>query len=102
MSLLRNSTIDALLADSLIQTLMRADQVEPQALRALLNGAASRITATRRARAAERSGVVFVRSKSERRGRNRTRRSSLAGRRAYVAGIAGRRFAASELLLSPR
>jgi hypothetical protein len=66
MSLLRNSTIDALLADSLIQTLMRADQVEPQALRALLNGAASRITATRRARAAERSGVVFVRSKSER------------------------------------
>ena len=69
MSLLRNSTIDELLADSLIQTLMRADQVEPQALRALLNGAASRITATRRARAAERSGVVFVRSKSERRGR---------------------------------
>ena len=69
MSLYHNSTIDELLADPLIQTVMRADQVEPQALKALLNGAASRITATRRERAAERSGVVFVRSPSERRGR---------------------------------
>ena len=69
MSLHHNSTIDELLADPLIQTVMRADQVEPQALKALLNGAASRITATRRERAAERSGVVFVRSPSERRGR---------------------------------
>jgi hypothetical protein len=69
MPLHRNSAIDELLADPLIQTVMRADQVEPQALRALLNGAASRITATRRERAAERPGVVFVRSSNERRGR---------------------------------
>jgi hypothetical protein len=69
MPLHRNSTIDELLADPLIQTVMRADQVEPQALRALLNGAASHIIATHRERAAERSGVVFVRSPSERRGR---------------------------------
>jgi hypothetical protein len=68
MSLHHGPTIDELLADSLIQTVMRADQVEPQALRALLNGAASRITATRRERAAERSGVVFAKSPSERRG----------------------------------
>ena len=68
MSLHHGPTIDELLADSLIQTVMRADQVEPQALRALLNGAASRITARRRERAAERGGVLFVRSPSERRG----------------------------------
>ena len=80
MSLHRNSTIDELLADPLIQTVMRADQVEPQALRALLNGAASRIIATRRERAAERSGVVFVRSPSERRGREPD--APLAARRA--------------------
>jgi hypothetical protein len=80
MSLHRNSTIDELLADSLIQTVMRADQVEPQALKALLNGDASRIAATRREHAAERSGVVFVRSPSERRGREPD--APLAARRA--------------------
>jgi hypothetical protein len=69
MSLNHGPTIDELLADSLIQTVMRADQVEPQALKALLNGAASRIAATRRERAAERSGVVCPGSPSERRGR---------------------------------
>ena len=69
MSLYHGPTIDELLADSLIQAVMRADQVEPQALRALLNGPASRISATRRERAAERAGVLFVRSPSERPGR---------------------------------
>jgi hypothetical protein len=67
MSLHHGPTIDELLADSLIQTVMRADQVEPRALRALLNGAAGRIAAGRRERAAERSSVVFVRSSGERR-----------------------------------
>ena len=42
-------TIDDLLADSLIQKVMRADHVEPQALRTLLDGTARRIAESRRA-----------------------------------------------------
>ncbi len=80
MSLHHGPTIDELLEDSLIQTVMRADQVEPRALRALLNGAASRIAATRQERAAGRSGVVFVKSPSER--REREPDAPLAARRA--------------------
>ena len=41
-------TIDDLLADSLIQKVMLADRVEPQALRTLLNGTARRLAETRR------------------------------------------------------
>ena len=84
MSLLHGSIVDDLLADLLIQTVMRADQVEPQALRALLNGAAGRIAAGRCERAAKRSGVVFVRSSSERRGRGPD--APLAARRAPRVG----------------
>ncbi len=40
-------TIDELLGDSLIQAVMRADNVEPQALRSLLAGAAERIAVGR-------------------------------------------------------
>ena len=80
MSLLHGSIVDELLADLLIRAVMRADQVEPQALRALLNGVASRIAAGRRERAAERSGVAFVRSSSDRRGRGPD--APLAARRA--------------------
>jgi len=47
MSLNHGPTIHELLADSLIQTVMRADQVEPQALRVLLHVAASRISEPR-------------------------------------------------------
>jgi hypothetical protein len=36
-----NPTIDELLGDSLIQAVMRADRVEPQALRTLLAGASA-------------------------------------------------------------
>jgi hypothetical protein len=43
-------TIDALLADALIQKVMRADHVEPQTLRSLLYGTAHRIADLRRAR----------------------------------------------------
>jgi hypothetical protein len=43
MSLSQTQTIDDLLADTLIQAIMRADHVEPQALKSILNGAASRI-----------------------------------------------------------
>ena len=41
-------TIDDLLADSLIQKVMLADRVEPQALRTLLDGTARRIAESRR------------------------------------------------------
>jgi hypothetical protein len=44
-------TIDDLLADSLIQKVMLADHVEPQALRSLLDGTARRIADSRRASA---------------------------------------------------
>ena len=46
-------TIDDLLADSLIQKVMRADRVEPQALRTLLDGTARRIAESRRAAAVQ-------------------------------------------------
>jgi hypothetical protein len=38
-------TLDDLLADSLIQTVMQADRVEPEAVRALMDGAARRLAA---------------------------------------------------------
>ena len=44
MSLRHSSTIDELLGDSLVQAVMRADNVEPQALRSLLVDAAVRVT----------------------------------------------------------
>ncbi len=40
-------TIDTLLADSLIQKVMRADGVEPQALKSMLHGTARRIAERR-------------------------------------------------------
>jgi hypothetical protein len=40
-------TIDTLLADALIRTVMRADHVEPQTLRSLLDGTARRIASRR-------------------------------------------------------
>jgi hypothetical protein len=45
----RDQTIDDLLADSLIQRVMLADHVEPQALKTLLDGTARRIADSRRA-----------------------------------------------------
>ena len=42
-------TIDDLLADPLIQTVMRADHVEPKALKTLLDGTARRLADQRRA-----------------------------------------------------
>jgi hypothetical protein len=46
-------TIDDLLADLLIQKVMRADRVEPQALKSLLDGTARRIADSRRASAVQ-------------------------------------------------
>ena len=46
--LLRHSpTIDELLGDALVQAVMRADKVEPQALRTVLTEAAKRLCANR-------------------------------------------------------
>ncbi len=47
MSLRHSPTIDELLGDSLVQAVMRADNVEPQALRTLLADAAFRVAAVR-------------------------------------------------------
>ena len=47
MSLRHSPTIDELLGDSLVQAVMRADNVEPQALRTLLADAAFRVAAAR-------------------------------------------------------
>ena len=60
MSLSYNPTIDDLLADSLIQTVMRADHVEPQELKTLLYGVASRTGG--RECALQRPAAVFVSS----------------------------------------
>ena len=47
MSLRHIPTIDELLGDSLVQTVMRADNVEPRALRTLLADTAVRVAASR-------------------------------------------------------
>jgi hypothetical protein len=81
-------TLDDLLADSLIQTVMRADHVEPQALKTLLHGVASRIG--RPARASQRPAAVFVSSVNDRRTPSQTGRLAQAPRRATRASQAGR------------
>jgi len=63
----RDDTIDGLLADSLIQTVMRADHVEPEALKALLTAAVSRIAAGQDERATQRAAVLVAGPPSERR-----------------------------------
>ena len=52
-------TLDDLLADSLIQTVMRADRVEPEAVRALMDGAARRIAM---GRASQHNGMALTRA----------------------------------------
>jgi hypothetical protein len=44
----KGPTIDELLADSLINAIMRADHVEPDALRSLMNDASARVGARRK------------------------------------------------------
>jgi hypothetical protein len=60
MSLSYSPKIDDLLADSLIQAVMRADHVEPQELKTLLYGVASRIGGPELA--LQRPAAVFVSS----------------------------------------
>jgi hypothetical protein len=59
-------TVDDLLADSLIQAVMRADNVEPQALRTLLQATAGRIAAGRE-RDARRAGGLLPKPPIDRR-----------------------------------
>lgn len=93
MSLHHIPTIDDLLADSLIQKVMGADRVEPQALKALLAGAAARIAAGREARASRRAGVGFANAPGDR--RNPLRRpDTLAGGRAAPGRFRGGRWSA--------
>jgi hypothetical protein len=47
MLLSRHPTINELLGDSLVQAVMRADHVQPQALRTVLADAANRVAAAR-------------------------------------------------------
>jgi hypothetical protein len=75
------TTIDDLLADSLIQTVMRADRVEPQALKTLLNGVAGRIAARRREVAPRHAGLVFVNPAGDQRNRPRETEAPHAIRR---------------------
>jgi hypothetical protein len=56
---LTSVTLDDLLADSLIQTVMQADGVEPEAVRALMDGAARRLAA---GRASQHNGAAFARA----------------------------------------
>jgi hypothetical protein len=56
MSLNSVSTVDELLADGLVQSVMRADHVEPGELKTMLNGVAARIA---HGRQNERKGLRF-------------------------------------------
>jgi hypothetical protein len=67
MSLSHAQTIDDLLSDSLIQTVMRADHVEPEALKSMLTATAHRLTAAPGGGGLQRSGLVFTRLPAERR-----------------------------------
>jgi hypothetical protein len=89
------------LADSLIRVVMRADHVEPEALKALLNGAACRIAAGRRRHTAQRVEAIFVRSAVDRRRRSVgwMRCPPLAGQRASPASVVAHRFAGDDVLM---
>ena len=66
MSLSYSPTIDDLLADSLIQSVMRADHVEPQALRSLMQGVAGRVGAGSRGATLQRPAVLIFVGAAER------------------------------------
>ena len=69
--LLRHSpTVDDLLGDSLIQAVMRADNVEPQALRTLLSDMGDRVAAARRD-ARSQPSVLFGKPALDRRPQSR-------------------------------
>ncbi len=71
-------TLDELIGDSLIQRVMRADRVEPEALKALLQGAAGRIAEAR----ASRADMVFVNAPENRRSALRRPNAPAPARRA--------------------
>jgi hypothetical protein len=57
--------IDDLLADKLVQALMRADHVEPKALKSLMGGVADRLAAARKDGARNVAGAIFAESAIE-------------------------------------
>jgi hypothetical protein len=71
MSLRPSQTIDELLGDSLIQAVMRADKVEPLALRTMLADVAGRIAAPRADSELKSANVLFARPPIDRRGPSR-------------------------------
>ena len=80
MSLSYHPTVDDLLADSLIQAVMRADHVEPETLKTMLGGVASRIE--RPERALQRPAAVFVSSAGQSRTPSRSWNAGPTARRA--------------------
>jgi hypothetical protein len=54
-----DTRIDELLADSLVQAMMRADHVEPNALRSLMDSVSGRISTARDLDLTRDAGVVF-------------------------------------------
>jgi hypothetical protein len=83
MSLNHGQTIDDLLADSLIQTVMRADHVEPQALKSLMQGVASRVGAGSRGLVSPRPALLLVGLPNDRRVTPRAGNAPAAPRAAY-------------------
>jgi hypothetical protein len=67
MSLRHGPTVDELLGDSLIQAVMLADHVEPQALRTLLADTAVRIADARAEREPRSANLLFGRAPIDRR-----------------------------------
>jgi hypothetical protein len=87
MSLRYSSTIDELLGDSLVQAIMRADNVEPQALKTLLADAAFRVAATPGERRPARG--LMTRPPIDRRATSRDASVPARVRRQLLAGPCG-------------
>ena len=81
--------LDELLGDSLIQAVMRADNVEPQALRTLLAETAGRIASGRSKRAGKTTDVLFARAPADRRAPYRGARGSARVRPSPFADSCG-------------
>ena len=92
-------TVDELLGDSLVQAVMRADNVEPQALRTLLEGVAGRIAAARGETEPRPVSALFANPPIERRS---APRPAMGQTRARPASAGGPVRLGALLLISPR
>ncbi len=82
-------TVDELLGDSLVQAVMRADNVEPQALRTLLESVAGRISAARDEIEPRAAGALFANPPIDRRPAARAAMGPTRGRSKFPAGPSG-------------